>query len=70
MFLVINCPTLNEVDHARLVAGGDGPFIPENVLQYECTPGYERTGGHLLLLCRKDGQWSGEQPSCTGSGDV
>ncbi|KAK2149960.1 hypothetical protein NP493_2875g00011, partial [Ridgeia piscesae] len=63
--VVINCPTLNEVDHARLVAGGDGPFIPENVLQYECTPGYERTGGHLLLLCRKDGQWSGEQPSCT-----
>ena len=34
------------------------------VVQYECDPGYERTG-LPILLCQTDGTWSSSVPSCS-----
>ena len=34
------------------------------VVQYECDPGYERTG-LPILLCQTDGTWSSRVPTCS-----
>ena len=60
------CLKVEGVVHARPVSG-NAPFVPDDVLQYECDEGYELTGGQLELLCRMDGKWSGKGPNCTGN---
>ena len=60
------CPNITESVNAKLISGNP-PFAPDTVLLYECNEGYELIDGQQELSCKKDGQWSGKAPNCTGS---
>jgi len=60
------CPEVNDTVHAFLVSG-NGPYVPDTVLLYECKEGHELAEGSLELLCHKNGEWSGQAPNCTGN---
>ena len=59
------CPEVNDTVGARLKSG-NAPFVPNTVLRYECTKGYELADGRLELSCMMTGKWSGKPPNCTG----
>ena len=58
------CPPLPEVDNAdREILAGRGTNYG-TVVNYECFPGYQRTG-LPVLLCQSNGTWSSAVPSCS-----
>ena len=39
-------------------------------VEYKCSEGYVLDSGHLKRTCGDDGQWSGQEPHCKGSGHM
>lgn len=58
------CPALPGFQNGqRTLKFGDGAGFG-TVQEFHCTPGY-RLVGSPTILCKADGNWSAEQPSCT-----
>ncbi|XP_073822904.1 sushi, von Willebrand factor type A, EGF and pentraxin domain-containing protein uif isoform X2 [Musca autumnalis] len=58
------CAPLPEVPHANITLLNGGGRSYGTIVQYECEPGYERTG-HPVLTCMSNGTWSGDVPRCS-----
>lgn len=58
-----SCPVLPQfVNGKRVLRFGDGNGYG-TVYEFKCETGYRQIGAPTIL-CRADGQWSNEQPSC------
>jgi len=47
-------------------AGKSGKFKPFSYIEYECDDGWELSGDQMMI-CREDGTWSEEAPTCIPS---
>ena len=52
-----NTAVVNDADNTR-----------GSTVEYKCSEGYVLDSGHLIRTCGDDGQWSGQEPHCKGTG--
>ena len=58
--IIIMCPTLPDIDNGMVSRSG---LSPGDVATYICDPGFSLVGDPTRL-CRDNGTWSGEEPTC------
>lgn len=64
---VLECPDLNDPPNGMVMM--DKGVIPGSTAIYMCNPGFMPEGDNVRvceLVGKREAQWSGEEPTCTG----
>ena len=65
MFSAIQCPPPIDPPNVNIVEK-TAPYYYNTHVVFECTYGFELTGGDLALTCSAEKTWVDKYPVCTG----